>query len=64
MAGTLRDQIWRKPRNTGGQLEEERSIGGACLPVVVRGSGTEGGSVVQRSAAKKRHSAGPIPISL
>jgi hypothetical protein len=39
MAGTLHHQIQRNQRNTDGQVEEERSIGGACLPIVVRGSG-------------------------
>ena len=38
----------------------ERSEGGRAVPfLALRGRGTDGGSVVDRSAAKYRHSAGP-----
>ena len=43
--------------NAGGQFSVDSSIG--CDLLLCRGSGTDGGSVVQRRAAKYRHSAGP-----
>lgn len=56
--GTLAAQTARKPRNEGGQLSAESSSGGADL--VARGSGTDGGFVVHRRAAKYKHNAGPV----
>ena len=58
MSGTAEDQMWRKETKGRGQLASERSSWGADL--LMRGRGTEGGRVVQRSAAKYRHSAGPV----
>jgi hypothetical protein len=49
MEGTVLAHTRRKDAKAGGQLFAERSIG---LMVVLRGSGTDGGSVVERKAAK------------
>lgn len=43
-----------------GQLLRDRSVGGALF-LLSRGRGTDGGFVVDRSAAKYRHNAGPTP---
>ena len=51
IAGTECDHTVRKGRKAIGQLEVERSFGGA-EDLVVRGSGTDGGLVVERRAAK------------
>jgi hypothetical protein len=50
-------QTSRKEANAGGQFAGERSTGLEFFDD--RGRGTEGGDVVQRSAAKYRHNAGP-----
>jgi hypothetical protein len=57
MVGTQDDQSLRKGMKTTGQLvSERRSISGrrdlSLRPPPGRGIGTEGGSVVERSAAK------------
>jgi len=56
----------RKEVNAGGQFSAERSRGTLEdvmeLDLPVRGRGTEGGSVVQRRAAKYKHKAGPVII--
>jgi hypothetical protein len=48
--------------NEAGQFASLRSVGGLCADFVWRGRGTEGGDVVQRRAAKYRHSAGPVGL--
>jgi len=58
MDGTVLAHTRRKETKAGGQLSAESSI--CCDVFVLRGSGTEGGLVVQRRAAKYRHSAGPV----
>jgi hypothetical protein len=57
MEGTVLAHTRRKEVKAGGQLSAVSSIGGDDL--LIRGSGTEGGLVVQRRAAKYRHNAGP-----
>jgi hypothetical protein len=57
MEGTVLAHTRRKEVKAGGQLSAVSSIGGDDL--LLRGSGTEGGLVVQRRAAKYRHNAGP-----
>jgi hypothetical protein len=65
MAGTVLAQTLRKDKNAAGQFSTERSMGGwaAGAPgapdLLLRGNGTEGGLVVQRSAAKYKQRAGP-----
>ena len=61
MGRTLRDQTSRKEWNAGGQFSGERSSAVAVLDVL--GNGTDGGTVVHRNAAKKRHSAGPDELA-
>jgi hypothetical protein len=62
IAGTHSDQRRMKGTKVAGQLASESVRRGEDFPALpVRGRGTEGGLVVQRSAAKKRHSAGPGP---
>ena len=48
----------RNGLNAVGQLLSERSVGGALF-LFRRGRGTDGGFVVDLSAAKYRHNAGP-----
>lgn len=63
MGCTVDAHTVRKGRKGTGQLERERSVGGE-RDLVRRGSGTEGGFVVERSAAKYRHSAGPVNVQV
>lgn len=51
MLGTASAQTMRKGRKGTGQLLSERSMGGLCV-FERRGRGTDGGLVVDRSAAK------------
>lgn len=59
MEGTEFAHTRRKETNGGGQFSYESSIGWEDLDFEERGSGTEGGFVVLRKAAKYKHSAGP-----
>lgn len=61
MEGTVLAHTRRKEMKAGGQLSYERSMGfdEKDLDVDERGSGTEGGWVVHRNAAKYKHKAGP-----
>lgn len=54
ISGTVFDHTWRNETNDGGQFSGERSIGvdDDDDDLIVRGSGTDGGFVVHRSAAK------------
>ena len=45
--------------NVGGQFSYESSVGCERPDFEERGSGTDGGLVVHRNAAKYRHNAGP-----
>jgi hypothetical protein len=58
--GTVLAHTRRKEMNAGGQLSYESSIGVEDFEAL--GRGTEGGFVVDRNAAKYRHSAGPVII--
>ena len=57
MEGTVLAHTRRKEAKAGGQLAADSSVGNEVS--VLRGSGTEGGFVVLRRAAKYRHNAGP-----
>ena len=57
MIGTVRVQVSINPMNGRGQLSAVRSIG--SLSSSEDGSGTDGGEVVLRNAAKYKHKAGP-----
>lgn len=62
IAGTHSDQSRMKGTKVGGQLVSESDWCGADFSAPPpRGRGTEGGLVMQRNAANKRHSAGPGP---
>lgn len=50
--------MMRKGRKASGQFVRERSLG-VLVDLLSRGSGTDGGLVVERRAAKYRHNAGP-----
>ena len=58
MSGTALLQMVKNGRNASGQLTNDKSFGGA-EDFARRGRGTDGGSVVERKAAKYKHSAGP-----
>jgi len=60
MCGTAAAQTLRKDRNDGGHVLSESLTGSIVLSERLRGSGTEGGTVDDRNAPKKRHRAGPV----
>lgn len=53
------DHTIKNGRKTSGQFDSDRSFGVLDVDLLRRGSGTEGGFVVERRAAKYKHSAGP-----
>jgi hypothetical protein len=59
MEGTVLAHTRRNEVKAVGQFSADSSSDGDVFELLLRGSGTEGGLVVQRRAAKYRHRAGP-----